>query len=151
VVLTPVGQFKNKGDFNYQQVRVNVNCLKLIQVGFTLANERGELPTGHPVWQFNFHFNLLEDSISYDSSELLKGAGIDFNKHQTEGIAIADFGELLTTSGLLVDKHVTWITFHRYVALVFKKFENFIKRCVFQKIGILVRPPQKHLNQHDNN
>ena len=45
--------------------------------------------------------------------ELLRGAGLDFNKHQTEGIAIGDFGELLTTSGLLVDKRVTWITFHR--------------------------------------
>ncbi len=113
MVLTPVGQFRNKGDFNYQQVRVNVNCLKLIQVGFTFANENGELPPGCPVWQFNFHFNPAEDSISYESGELLREAGIDFTKHQSEGIAIADFGELLTTSGLLVDKRINWITFHR--------------------------------------
>lgn len=25
---------------------------------------------------------------------------------------MADFGELLTTSGLIVDDHITWITFH---------------------------------------
>lgn len=31
---------------------------------------------------------------------------------QSEGIHHADFGELLTTSGLLLDERVTWITFH---------------------------------------
>lgn len=25
---------------------------------------------------------------------------------------MADFGELLTTSGLIVDEHITWLTFH---------------------------------------
>jgi CCR4-NOT transcription complex subunit 7/8 len=32
VVMTPIGQFKNKEDFNYQQLCCNVNALKLIQV-----------------------------------------------------------------------------------------------------------------------
>ena len=32
VVNTPMGQFKSKEDFNYQQLMVNVNVLKLIQV-----------------------------------------------------------------------------------------------------------------------
>jgi CCR4-NOT transcription complex subunit 7/8 len=32
VVATPMGQFKSKEDFNYQQLYCNVNMLKLIQV-----------------------------------------------------------------------------------------------------------------------
>lgn len=32
VVATPMGQFRSKEDFNYQQVSCNVNMLKLIQV-----------------------------------------------------------------------------------------------------------------------
>jgi CCR4-NOT transcription complex subunit 7/8 len=31
---------------------------------------------------------------------------------QTDGILMEDLGELLTTSGLLVDARITWITFH---------------------------------------
>uniref|UniRef100_A0A915N5M6 Zinc finger protein 593 homolog n=1 Tax=Meloidogyne javanica TaxID=6303 RepID=A0A915N5M6_MELJA len=61
VVITPVGQFYAKDEFNYQQLYCNVNLLKLIQ---------------------------------------------------KEGILMENFGELLTTSGLLVNKRITWITFH---------------------------------------
>ncbi len=82
MVVTPTGQFKDKSDFNYQQVRVNVNCLKLIQAGFTFVNEAGELPPGNDVWQFNFHFDPLQDVIAHDSGELLRNAGIDFDLHQ---------------------------------------------------------------------
>lgn len=32
VVATPLGMFRSKEDFNYQQVSCNVNMLKLIQV-----------------------------------------------------------------------------------------------------------------------
>jgi len=112
VVYTPIGQFKSKEDFNYQQLLANVNMLKLIQVGFTLVNTEGQLPPNKDVWQFNFHFSLADDSCSMESGELLREAGIDFNKHQSEGILMEDFGELLTTSGLLVDKNITWLTFH---------------------------------------
>ncbi|TMS38268.1 hypothetical protein L596_005032 [Steinernema carpocapsae] len=112
VVARPLGQFKSKEDFNYQQVSCNVNMLKLIQVGFALMNDKGELPIGGDVWQFNFHFSLTSDMYSQESVDLLKHAGIDFERHQSEGIRMHDFGELLTTSGLLVEDKVTWITFH---------------------------------------
>uniref|UniRef100_A0A915CMC4 poly(A)-specific ribonuclease n=1 Tax=Ditylenchus dipsaci TaxID=166011 RepID=A0A915CMC4_9BILA len=92
VVATPIGQFRSKEDFNYQQLLCNVNVLKLIQ--------------------FNFHFSVGDDLYSTESIELLRTAGIDFAKHQTNGILMEDFGELLTTSGLLVEPHITWITFH---------------------------------------
>uniref|UniRef100_F1KRQ7 poly(A)-specific ribonuclease n=1 Tax=Ascaris suum TaxID=6253 RepID=F1KRQ7_ASCSU len=112
VVATPLGQFKSKEDFNYQQVSCNVNMLKLIQVGFTLTDKDGSLPPSGDVWQFNFQFSLNDDMYSQESVELLRSAGIDFSRHLVEGIRMADFGELLTTSGLIVDEHVTWLTFH---------------------------------------
>jgi len=113
VVATPLGQFKSKEDFNYQQVSCNVNMLKLIQVGFAFTDAEGNIPSAdNAVWQFNFKFSLQDDMYSQDSVDLLRNAGIDFGKHQTDGIRMEDFGELLTTSGLVVDDQVTWLTFH---------------------------------------
>ncbi|CAI4221820.1 unnamed protein product [Auanema sp. JU1783] len=111
VVATPLGTFKSKEDFNYQQVSCNVNMLKLIQVGFALVNEKGELPSTGDVWQFNFNFSLNDDMYSQESVDMLRAAGIDFNKLQSDGITMDDFGELLTTSGLIVDERITWLTF----------------------------------------
>uniref|UniRef100_A0A914UI44 poly(A)-specific ribonuclease n=1 Tax=Plectus sambesii TaxID=2011161 RepID=A0A914UI44_9BILA len=113
VVATPLGQFKSKEDFNYQQVSCNVNMLKLIQVGFAFCDAEGNIPgSDNAVWQFNFKFSLQDDMYSQDSVDLLRNAGIDFARHQTDGIRMEDFGELLTTSGLIVDDSVTWLTFH---------------------------------------
>ena len=42
VIANPVGQFKSKEDFNYQQLVTNVNVLKLIQVYIT-NREAGKL------------------------------------------------------------------------------------------------------------
>jgi len=112
VVATPLGQFKSKEDFNYQQVSCNVNMLKLIQVGFAVMDADGNLPPSGDVWQFNFQFSLQDDMYSQESVDLLRNAGIDFQRHQLEGIRMCDFGELLSTSGLVVDQQVTWLTFH---------------------------------------
>ncbi|KAF8376595.1 hypothetical protein PRIPAC_83024, partial [Pristionchus pacificus] len=62
----PLGQFKSKEDFNYQQVSCNVNMLKLIQVGFALVSDKGELPPSGDVWQLNFMFSLGEDMFSQE-------------------------------------------------------------------------------------
>uniref|UniRef100_A0AC35TXH2 Poly(A)-specific ribonuclease n=1 Tax=Rhabditophanes sp. KR3021 TaxID=114890 RepID=A0AC35TXH2_9BILA len=111
VVATPVGQFKSKEDFNYQLVSCNVNMLKLIQVGLTFMNSSGHLPPENPVWQFNFEFNLEDDMYSTESVELLRKCGIDFPMHEDNGISMLEFGELLTTSGLLTDPKIHWLTF----------------------------------------
>lgn len=47
-------------------------------------NEKGEHPEGCVSWQFNFKFNLQEDMYAQDSIDLLKDAGIDFERHETE-------------------------------------------------------------------
>ncbi len=48
-----------------------------------------------------------------DSIDMLAHAGIQFKKHEDEGIDIYEFAELLTSSGLVLCEEVTWITFAR--------------------------------------
>lgn len=49
-----------------------------------------------------------------DSIELLQNCGIQFQKHETDGIDAITFSELLITSGLVLNDNVKWISFHRY-------------------------------------
>lgn len=62
----------------YNMVAHNVNQLKLIQLGITLANEKGEYPEPQCTWQFNFKFNVAKDEYNASSIELLKQSGINF-------------------------------------------------------------------------
>ncbi|KAK1444533.1 Ribonuclease H superfamily protein [Babesia gibsoni] len=99
-------------DYNYQTVKCNVDLLKLIQLGLTFANADGQTPSGVSTWQFNFKFDLHRDMYAYDSIELLKQSGIDFEKHQRNGIHVAHFGELIMSSGLVMNEDVVWVSFH---------------------------------------
>eukprot|EP00126_Sphaerothecum_destruens_P000314 Sdes_comp10370_c0_seq1m2023 len=112
VVARPVGNFKSTADYHYQTIRCNVDLLKLIQLGFTLSDDDGNLPKDTCTWQFNFKFNLIEDMYAQDSIELLSRSGIKFEKHQQEGIDVNVFAELLFTSGLILSDDVKWISFH---------------------------------------
>eukprot|EP00921_Rhytidocystis_pertsovi_P013967 GHVQ01022758.1.p1 GENE.GHVQ01022758.1~~GHVQ01022758.1.p1 ORF type:complete len:329 (-),score=64.75 GHVQ01022758.1:1270-2256(-) len=47
-----------------------------------------------------------------DSIDFLKQSGIDFEKQQKEGIDLQDFGELIMSSGLVMNEDVKWISFH---------------------------------------
>ena len=59
VVARPIGEFKSQSDYQYQLVRVNVDQLKIIQLGFTFMDDQGNLPTsGYCTWQFNFQINF---------------------------------------------------------------------------------------------
>ena len=40
-------------DFYYQFIKTNVDKLKLIQLGITLTNAKGEQPPNTATWQFN--------------------------------------------------------------------------------------------------
>lgn len=116
-VLRPVGNFKNSYDYHYQTLKDNVDMLKLIQLGLTFSDEQGNLPTcgtdKHCIWQFNFReFNLNEDVFANDSIELLRQSGIDFKKNNEKGIDAKLFGELLMSSGIVLNDSVHWVTFH---------------------------------------
>lgn len=135
--------------------RCNVDMLKLIQIGLCLTNENGELPSINGelcLWQFNFRhvsvtyidiphqhhlsthreFRLADDLYAQDSIDLLRQSGINFAQNEARGIEVQQFGELLMSSGIVLnedvcrcmvvvghsmqhDSHplqVRWITFH---------------------------------------
>eukprot|EP01064_Diplonema_japonicum_P032385 TRINITY_DN6065_c0_g1_i1.p1 TRINITY_DN6065_c0_g1~~TRINITY_DN6065_c0_g1_i1.p1 ORF type:complete len:445 (+),score=92.81 TRINITY_DN6065_c0_g1_i1:51-1385(+) len=114
VVARPVGNFKSNTEFYYQTLRCNVNLLKIIQLGITFSDEYGKHPPGACTWQFNFKFNLTDDIYAQDSIDLLTGSGIDFDRFARDGIDVATFAELLTSSGLVLssDPPVKWLSFH---------------------------------------
>mmetsp|Transcript_3026 Transcript_3026/g.4844 ORF Transcript_3026/g.4844 Transcript_3026/m.4844 type:complete len:272 (+) Transcript_3026:91-906(+) len=111
VVARPIGSFSSKTDYHYQTLRCNVDLLKIIQLGLTFVDESGTFPATC-TWQFNFTFNLSEDMYAQDSIDLLKNSGIDFQKFERDGIDVNAFGELLITSGLVLNDEIKWVSFH---------------------------------------
>jgi len=131
IVARPIGDFGSKASYHYQTLRCNVDILKPIQLGITLWSTEGELPPSQPdretlpkvpyqnnlllcpcSWSFNFQFSLEEDMYAEGSIDMLKAAGLDFNRHQTMGIDPAVFGSALITSGLTFMEDVEWLSFH---------------------------------------
>lgn len=47
-----------------------------------------------------------------DSIDLLTNSGIQFKKHEEEGIDPSDFAELLMTSGIVLMDNIEWLSFH---------------------------------------
>ena len=71
VVARPIGDFNTTSDYQYQLIRCNVDLLKLIQIGLTFMNEKGECAPGRCTWQFNFRYDLsVSDFVKY--SHMLK-------------------------------------------------------------------------------
>ena len=56
--------------------------------------------------------NIQTDMYAEDSIELLRNCGINFERHQIEGIDTSWFAEMLITSGIVLMNRVNWITFH---------------------------------------
>ncbi|KAH0799743.1 CCR4-NOT transcription complex subunit 7 [Histomonas meleagridis] len=112
VVAKPSGCFKSTEELEYQSMRCNVDILKIIQIGITLGNSKGEVPSPVCTWQFNFKFNIEKDPHFGRAITLLQQSGIDFSKFNEEGIDVYDFGRFVLTSGLVMNNEITWITFH---------------------------------------
>jgi CCR4-NOT transcription complex subunit 7/8 len=111
VVARPVGDYV-QNDITYHTLRVNVDMLKLIQLGLSFTDGQGNWAEGCTCWQFNFKFNMEDDIHAKDSIELLKTSGIDFDKFQEKGISVPHFGELMMMSGLVLNEDVKWVSFH---------------------------------------
>ncbi|XP_066992770.1 CCR4-NOT transcription complex subunit 7 isoform X1 [Anabrus simplex] len=113
VVARPIGEFRSTADYQYQLLRCNVDLLRIIQLGLTFLDENGKTPGGaYTTWQFNFKFNLSEDMYAQDSIDLLQNSGIQFKKHEEDGIDPLDFAELLMTSGIVLMDNIKWLSFH---------------------------------------
>ena len=104
----PVASF----DFYYQYIKVNVDKLKLIQLGITLTNDKGEYPPGICTWQFNLEFDCDKDEHSSDSIAMLYNSGIDFKLLGHKGIPHSLFAEYFIVSGLVLNEKITWICFN---------------------------------------
>ncbi|XP_045822419.1 probable CCR4-associated factor 1 homolog 11 [Trifolium pratense] len=100
----------------YGYLKVNVDALKLIQLGLTLSDASGNLPFEADncyIWEFNFcDFDVRRDPHNKDSIDLLRRQGIDFNCNVIHGVNSFNFSELMKSSGLVHNKAVTWVTFH---------------------------------------
>ena len=100
-------------DFYYKSLKKNVDKLKLIQLGITLTNEKGEYPKNYPyhTWQFNLEFDKNNELYKDDSINLLKKCGIDFNKLKKKGIKHNVFSEYFMTSNLVLNPDIHWVSF----------------------------------------
>lgn len=97
---------------NYQLTKLNVDSLKLIQVGITLSDKNGLYPNEICTWQFNLKFDINSDKHLPSSIQLLISSGIDFDSLANRGIPHLLFGEYLIVSGLVLNTDVFWVTFH---------------------------------------
>ena len=104
----------NTPDFYYKFIKNNVDKLKLIQLGITLTNEKGEFPPNICTWQFNLKFDCDKDDHSNESISLLYNSGIDFNLMKNKGISHSLFAEYFMVSGLVLNEDITWISFNGF-------------------------------------
>lgn len=112
VVARPIGKFPSFTEYQYQMLRYNVDLLKIIQLGISFFDENGDRPEPFCTWQFNFKFSLAKDMFAQDSIDLLINSGLQFSRHETEGIDVSVFAELFITSGVALSDEVQWLTFH---------------------------------------
>ena len=101
-------------DFYYRTLKMNIDSLKIIQLGITLTNSKGEYPKNHKyhTWQFNFEFDKKCDKITQSSLNLLEQSAIDFSKLKRKGIKHKFFAEYFMVSGLVLNPDIKWISFH---------------------------------------
>ena len=69
------------------------------------------LPPSLPLPPPHSEFRLGEDMYAQDSIDLLRASGIDFARHEAEGVDVLRFGELLMTSGVVLNPDARWVTF----------------------------------------
>jgi CCR4-NOT transcription complex subunit 7/8 len=111
-IAQPTGPFNNYAGYNYQTLRCNVDLTRAIQIGLTLSDGDGNKPEGTSTWRFNFLFDADRDMISPDLTDKLRNkCGLDLEAHHSQGIDVGTFGELLMSSGLVLNEDIKWISF----------------------------------------
>jgi CCR4-NOT transcription complex subunit 7/8 len=101
-------------DFYYKSLKKNVDKLKLIQLGITLTNDKGEYPNNSPyhTWQFNLEFDKDTELYKDESMDMLKKCGINFDKLKKKGIKHNIFAQYFMVSNLVLNPDVHWVSFH---------------------------------------
>ncbi|ESR61253.1 putative CCR4-associated factor 1 [Citrus sinensis] len=109
---------------SYNDLKFNVDCTHLIQLGITLSDNEGKISY---TFEFNFSdFDLKKDLHAGDSIQLLKDSGLDFDKIRKDGIPRCVFAPRFLE---VLSKHrenLKWVTFHGLydVAYLVKIFTN---------------------------
>ncbi|XP_044496530.1 putative CCR4-associated factor 1 homolog 8 [Mangifera indica] len=93
----------------YSDLKFNVDLMKLIQLGITLSDGKGNICC---TWEFNFSdFDLERDLHSEGSIDLLKNCGINFEKIRKYGVSsevfVPKFLHILSRH-----RNIKWVTFH---------------------------------------
>lgn len=101
-----------KEDNSYTTMVDSVNQSKLIQLGITLYNDKGEKPKHSHTFQFNFHFDETCDNFNQSSLDLLKRSGLNFGNHKRFGISEQAFATAFEKTGLLRNDKIVWLCFH---------------------------------------
>ena len=99
-------------------------------------------PDGVTTWQFNFKFNLTEDMYAEDSIDLLQNSGIQFDKHERDGIDPVAFAEMMLTSGLVLMEEVKWLSFHSGYDF------GYLIHLLTNQVKFIHFPNQKLLSHH---
>jgi CCR4-NOT transcription complex subunit 7/8 len=77
----------------YLRIKANADILKIIQLGVTISDAQGRLPSPVSTWQFNFDFNIDTEKKNQVSIQLLQDHGIDFGQLKLHGISPHYFAE----------------------------------------------------------
>ncbi|XP_068651470.1 probable CCR4-associated factor 1 homolog 11 [Aristolochia californica] len=117
VFQSPSVRERNHPQVRYQVLKLNVDALKLIQLGLTLCDADGNLPhlgtNCRYAWEFNFSdFDVSRSLHAPSAISMLKENGIDFERSRREGISSLHFADLMFSSGLVGNGGVHWVSFH---------------------------------------
>lgn len=113
VVAKVFGEYTNSFEQAYHNIKVNIDMLRPIQIGFSFFGERGQSMDIVSTVQFNLKWNVDNETHAADSIQLLEQSGINFEKLKLNGIELSEFAEAFLASGLALNDQVTWIGFHR--------------------------------------
>lgn len=108
IVARPTGPFDAYAHYNYQTLKSNVDLTRALQISFTICDDKGNRPKGISTWRFNFTFDASKDLLV---QELNGVDGLDLGRARDQGINAAVFGELLMSSGLVLNDEVKWIIY----------------------------------------
>nr|VZI20672.1 unnamed protein product [Spirometra erinaceieuropaei] len=113
VVAKVFGEYTNSFEQAYHNIKVNIDMLRPIQIGFSFFGERGQSVDLVSTVQFNLKWNVDNETHAADSIQLLELCGIDFEKLKMNGVELQEFAEAFLASGLALNENITWIGFHR--------------------------------------
>lgn len=128
IVAQPTGPFVDYVGYNYQTLRCNVDLTRAFQIGLTLSDEQGIQPKGICTWRFNFAYDTASDLVSPELVERLRH-NFDLDKHHSQGIDLAVFGEQLMSSGLVLNEDIRWISFCGSKSFLERPTDSSINGC----------------------